>query len=83
MSAFYGLPIEKLKELQAAYLGAVAALATSASYEMTDGVISRRLTRADLEDILAVLDQLNAEINRLEGTPRGRVTYASFQSFDK
>jgi len=54
MSAFYDLPIEKLKELQAAYLGAVAALATSASYEMTDGV-----------------------------TPRGRVTYASFQSFDK
>jgi hypothetical protein len=83
MTAFYGLPLETLKELQAAYLAAIKALAGSSSYEMTDGVISRRLTRADLEDIMAALGEINAEIARQEQTTRGRSTFASFQTFDK
>ncbi|PYS91135.1 MAG: hypothetical protein DMF62_03250 [Acidobacteria bacterium] len=82
MSAFYGLPIETLKELQAAYLAALKALATSSSYEMTDGVLSRRLTRADLPDVKETLCEINGEIARLERTNLGRTAYADFTYFD-
>ncbi|RPJ55298.1 MAG: hypothetical protein EHM23_26645 [Acidobacteria bacterium] len=83
MSAFYRLPLATLKELQAAYIAAIKALAGSASYEMTDGVISRRLTRADLPDIKATLEEINAAIDFWEENSPRRSTYADFSHFDK
>jgi hypothetical protein len=82
MSAFFGLPLETLKELQAAYIAAIKALASSSSYEMTDGVMSRRLTRADLPDIKETLCEINAEIAKQEGVYPTRTAYADFRMFD-
>ena len=49
---------------------------------MTDGVLSRRLTRADLPDVKETLCEINGEIARLERTNLGRTAYADFTYFD-
>jgi hypothetical protein len=54
------------------WLAAEEALATSQSYEMSDGTSSRKLTRANLKDIGERIKYWDSVVKRLDPSAAGR-----------
>jgi len=63
--------LAELTERKALYLAAEAKILTGQEYVIADGVINRRLRRADLSEVRAAIAQIDAEIAALGGGAAG------------
>lgn len=70
---FLGLPIGTLTALQSSYIDAVTALAANQSYSLN----GRSITRANLDQVMAALANINAAIALASNTTSSQ-TYVSF-----
>lgn len=72
---FYGLPLATLQTMQTAWLACLTGIATAGqSYQ----IAGRQFTRADLAEVKDTIAELQAAIERANGT-RVTQTYANFQ----
>lgn len=59
--------IDDLAARKALYVAAEAKILVGQEYTISDGVITRRMRRADLADVQRTISQLDAEIGLLGG----------------
>lgn len=63
--------LAELTERKALYLAAEASILKGQEYSISDGVIQRRLRRADLEQVRAAIKEIDAEIAAQGGGSAG------------
>lgn len=65
----------ELTERKALYLAAEAKILAGQEYSISDGVIQRRLRRADLEQVRQAIKDIDAEMASLGGGVNARRVY--------
>lgn len=73
-----GFDLAELQEQLTAWKKAILSLATAASYEISSGGSTRRLTRSDLPNANQQVVWLTEAIAELTGEENGLVTYPDF-----